>query len=227
MLADPYFRILGPKSTGFEYFNLDWLHSFEVDQRDKADVQATLCELTAKTIADHLIDSRLSLDDVFVCGGGAHNVNLMQRLANNLPEMRVQTTAVAGLDPNWVEATAFAWLAMRHRKKPAGQPAKCDGRQSTSNPGRVTLPLDMSIPYINRELSLLEFNKRVLAQASDADTPLLERLRFLCISLHQPRRNFLKIRVAGLKQRMEIGAAAQGPEKVPAEDIFKQLRGPA
>ncbi len=77
--------------------------------------------------------------------------------------------------------------------------------------------------YINRELSLLEFNKRVLAQAQDPNVPLLERLRFLCISCTNLD-EFFEIRVAGLKQRMEIGAPAQGPEKLPAVDIFNELR---
>jgi polyphosphate kinase len=77
--------------------------------------------------------------------------------------------------------------------------------------------------YINRELSFLEFNKRVLAQAQDPDIPLLERLRFLCISCTNLD-EFFEIRVAGLKQRIEIGAPAQGPDKALAQDIFDRLR---
>lgn len=77
--------------------------------------------------------------------------------------------------------------------------------------------------YINRELSLLEFNMRVLEQAKDPGVPLLERLRFLCISCTNLD-EFFEIRVSGLKQRMEIGAPAQGPEKKPAEEVFAELR---
>ena len=77
--------------------------------------------------------------------------------------------------------------------------------------------------YINRELSLLEFHKRVLAMAMDPDVPLLERLRFLCISCTNLD-EFFEIRVAGLKQRMEIGAPAQGPEKIPAKQVFEELQ---
>ena len=77
--------------------------------------------------------------------------------------------------------------------------------------------------YINRELSLLEFHKRVLAQALDPDLPLLERLRFLCITCTNLD-EFFEIRVAGLKQRIEIGARAQGPEKLLAQDVFDTLR---
>ncbi len=81
----------------------------------------------------------------------------------------------------------------------------------------------MSELYINRELSLLQFHKRVLAEAQNPDVPLLERLRFLCISCTNLD-EFFEIRVAGLKQRMEIGAPAQGPEKIPAADVFADLR---
>ena len=76
--------------------------------------------------------------------------------------------------------------------------------------------------YINRELSLLEFHKRVLAQALDPEVPLLERLRFLCISCTNLD-EFFEIRVAGLKQRMEIGAPAQGLEKIQAQEVFDKV----
>jgi len=76
--------------------------------------------------------------------------------------------------------------------------------------------------YINRDLSLLEFNKRVLAQAEDPGVPLLERLRFMCISCTNLD-EFFEIRVAGLKQRIEIGAPAQGPENRPAAEVFDEL----
>jgi len=77
--------------------------------------------------------------------------------------------------------------------------------------------------YINRELSMLEFNKRVLALAQDSDIPLLERLRFLCITCTNLD-EFFEIRVAALKQRIEIGALAQGPEALPAQQVFDVLR---
>jgi len=77
--------------------------------------------------------------------------------------------------------------------------------------------------YINRELSMLEFNKRVLALAQDPSAPLLERLRFLCITSTNLD-EFFEIRVAALKQRMEIGALTAGPEKMPAAQVFDILR---
>ena len=77
--------------------------------------------------------------------------------------------------------------------------------------------------YINRELSMFEFNKRVLALAQNPDIPLLERLRFLCITCTNLD-EFFEIRVAALKQRIEIGAHAQGPEQLPAQQVFEILR---
>jgi polyphosphate kinase len=82
-------------------------------------------------------------------------------------------------------------------------------------------PRDLAAPelYINRELSLLEFNRRVLEQAKDPETPLLERLRFLCISCTNLD-EFFEIRVAGLKQRLEIGSAAPGPDAIKPGDLL-------
>jgi len=77
--------------------------------------------------------------------------------------------------------------------------------------------------YINRELSQFEFNKRVLAQAQDPSVPLLERLRFLCITCTNLD-EFFEIRIAALKQRIEIGAPAQGPEKLSAQELFDAIR---
>jgi len=110
LLADPYFAASPPKSTGFEQFNLEWLSPFGVEGLDPVDVQATLCELTARTIADSV---GADVDEVLVCGGGVHNVELIRRLRSSLRGVSVISTSTAGLDPDWVEAVAFAWLAMR------------------------------------------------------------------------------------------------------------------
>ena len=85
MLADPYFAASPPKSTGFEYFNEGWLESFEPDHVSAVDVQATLCELTARTIADSVSAHAPDTDELLVCGGGIHNDELMGRLAANMP----------------------------------------------------------------------------------------------------------------------------------------------
>ncbi len=111
--GDPYFKLRPPKSTGFEYFNPKWLQRFEVDRFDPADVQATLCELSAATIAMAINECMQNTREVFVCGGGVHNIELMRRLNHGLPTSVVSSTLSAGLDPDWVEAAAFAWLAMR------------------------------------------------------------------------------------------------------------------
>lgn len=84
----------------------------------------------------------------------------------------------------------------------------------------ASLPTD---PYINRELSMLEFNYRVLDQAAISDTPILERLRFLCISCTNLD-EFFEVRVAALKQRLEIGAPTRGPDKLAPQQLFDELR---
>lgn len=120
LISYGYFDLAPPKSTGLEDFNLDWLLRHDVFEFDGADVQATLCELTARTIADAIRKYAPRAGELFVCGGGAHNSELLRRLARNLPETRIDTTAVAGLDPDWVEAAAFAWLAMRAMNNETG-----------------------------------------------------------------------------------------------------------
>ncbi len=120
MLGFGYFGLTPPKSTGLEDFNLDWLREYLNNARDPVDVQATLCEFTARSIAEAIHRSAPRTDEVFVCGGGAHNGELLRRLGRNLPETRIQTTATVGLDPDWVEAVAFAWLAMRTMNNQTG-----------------------------------------------------------------------------------------------------------
>ena len=113
-LAEPYFAYAPPKSTGFEHFNLSWIENHDVSAVAPADVQATLCALSAQTIADAVVDYAPETQDVLVCGGGVHNTKLLEQLSARLPKIAVRQTADAGLDPDWVEAVAFAWLAMRH-----------------------------------------------------------------------------------------------------------------
>lgn len=117
--ADPYFSAAPPKSTGFEHFNLHWLESATTEALDPVDVQATLCALTADSIATAVESVAAKTSEVLVCGGGVHNAELLRRLGARLPTSRIGTTAEAGLDPDWVEACAFAWLAMRRIQ---GQP---------------------------------------------------------------------------------------------------------
>ncbi len=115
LLRDPYFAAAPPKSTGREYFNLQWLDAAMENSSSKGadaqDVQRTLCELTAKTIAEATRRYAADTREIFVCGGGANNVILMEALSAAAGSMRVKSTAAAGFDPAWVEAIAFSWFA--------------------------------------------------------------------------------------------------------------------
>jgi anhydro-N-acetylmuramic acid kinase len=109
--AEPWFAAAPPKSSGRELFNLEWLarRAPRAAGLPAAVVQSTLCELTARAAAEALRDQPVAR--LILCGGGVHNGELCRRLAARLPESRVETSAVHGLDPDFVEAAAFAWLA--------------------------------------------------------------------------------------------------------------------
>ena len=113
LLKDGYFDKDPPKSTGREYFNLAWLehHLTGSASSEKEDVQATLCELTAITIAQDIRQYAPATKQIMVCGGGAYNSALMKRLATLMSDCEVTSTANYGIAPDWIEATAFAWLA--------------------------------------------------------------------------------------------------------------------
>lgn len=122
LLAEPWFAQPPPKSTGREQFHLDWLQPALAAlpaQLAPADVQATLMELTAATVANALREHQPRTQRVLVCGGGVHNPGLLSRIAARLPEVRLESTATHGLDPDFVEAMGFAWLA---RETLAGRP---------------------------------------------------------------------------------------------------------
>jgi len=112
LLADPYFALAPPKSTGREHFHLSWLATHpHLANLSPADVQATLLELTARSVSEAITRQTPPSADVLVCGGGTHNHRLMQRLAELLAPRVVSSTAAHGIDPDFLEATAFAWLA--------------------------------------------------------------------------------------------------------------------
>lgn len=116
LLKTPYFKMKPPKSTGRESFNRAWLDESMrkfTSALAPADVQATLLELTAITIADNISTLSRIQKEVYVCGGGAYNIMLMQRLEALLSQDTVASTAVLGVDPQWIEAMAFAWLAQQ------------------------------------------------------------------------------------------------------------------
>ncbi len=115
LLAHPYLQLEGPRSTGKEAFNLDWLDGVLAGYGElpAVEVQATLVEFTARSIAATIAATEPAIQEVFVCGGGSHNHTLMETLRQQLPTLPLDTTAVLGVDPDWVEAAAFAWLASR------------------------------------------------------------------------------------------------------------------
>ena len=111
LFLNNYFSLPPPKSTGRDTFNLAWVKQALTGNERPQDVQATLLELTAQGIAQSIQKYCAGAQAVFVCGGGAHNGALMARLASLLPQQRVTHTGTLGLDADWVEALAFAWLA--------------------------------------------------------------------------------------------------------------------
>lgn len=113
LLAEPFFALTPPKSSGRDLFNLDWLTRHLSGQESPQDVQATLLELSAHTCAETLLRSAASIKELLVCGGGAMNSALMRRLQAHLPQVSVMHSDVHGLPLMQVEAAAFAWLAMR------------------------------------------------------------------------------------------------------------------
>ncbi len=120
LLDEPWFAQPPPKSTGREQFHLSWVEDeLGGAALAPADVQATLVELSAVTVADALRATQPGTARVMVCGGGVHNPVLMQRLAARLPGVVVESTEAHGLHPDYVEAMGFAWLA---RETLAGRP---------------------------------------------------------------------------------------------------------
>ena len=109
LLSDNYFSQAAPKSTGTDIFSLNWLNQHSPNGAAE-DVMATLLELTAQSIAMGIQSLATPVNEIFVCGGGAHNKALISRLAE-LAQLPIDSTASLGIDPDWVEAIAFAWLA--------------------------------------------------------------------------------------------------------------------
>jgi len=105
------FRGVAPKSTGRERFNRAWLERHGVARHRPEDVQATLAELTARSIVDAAARHCPGVADMYVCGGGTRNDDVMARLARLAAPVTVASTSALGIDPEWVESMAFAWLA--------------------------------------------------------------------------------------------------------------------
>ncbi|MBK1726900.1 anhydro-N-acetylmuramic acid kinase [Halorhodospira neutriphila] len=132
LLAEPYFRAPPPKSTGPERFSLEWLEGqLEAGERPE-DVQATLTELTARSVAEGVAAwAGAGTREVLVCGGGVHNRHLMARLRARCPGLEVASTQAYGVDPDFVEAIGFAWLAWARL---AGVPGNCPAATGARRP---------------------------------------------------------------------------------------------
>lgn len=138
-LQEPYFHLPPPKSTGRDLFNTDWLNRWLAphgltdgpmsDAQQARDVQATLCELTARTAAMAIREHAPDAAEVVVCGGGALNGDLLRRLSEQLQGVRVGRSDAHGLDVMQVEAAAFAWLAWCHVHRQPGNVAGVTGAQ--------------------------------------------------------------------------------------------------
>lgn len=143
MLNDNYFCRSYPKSTGREYFNLSWLKQITRKHLEKlaaCDVQSTLLELTAQSII-FSIRKILSDGEILICGGGAKNNYLLERLSElGKPNFAVKTTAAYGIPPDWMEAMAFAWLALRTINKQTGNLASVTGAKYNSILGAIYYP---------------------------------------------------------------------------------------
>jgi anhydro-N-acetylmuramic acid kinase len=146
-MAEPFFALPPPKSTGRDLFNPAWLANWlqrcgSPHHAQAADVQATLCELTAQSMAQATVQACPAVGDVLVCGGGALNAHLMARLAAQLQALRgqpvaVHSTATRGLPPMEVEAAAFAWLAWACQHGVAGNVSAVTGARGPRVLGAV------------------------------------------------------------------------------------------
>jgi anhydro-N-acetylmuramic acid kinase len=123
MLAEPYFALPPPKSSGRDLFNTSWLQNKLQGNEAAANVQATLLELTCRSITLAIQKYCRGAKEIYLCGGGAHNQTLRNRLTASLPDCSVKTTDALGVDNDYLEAIAFAWLAQQALQvKPANLP---------------------------------------------------------------------------------------------------------
>jgi anhydro-N-acetylmuramic acid kinase len=125
MLAEPYFALPPPKSTGRDLFNNAWLmqHTLYPNTRPQ-DIARTLLELSAYTICQALNKFCADVDEVYLCGGGARNSLLVSTIKSMLAETPVMNTDALGVGVDWLEAVAFAWLAKQTIEgKPSNLPA--------------------------------------------------------------------------------------------------------
>jgi anhydro-N-acetylmuramic acid kinase len=123
MLKEPFFFLPPPKSSGRDLFNMTWLNNKLQGNENAADVQATLLELTCRSIAQAIRKHCVGAQEIYLCGGGAHNRTIRSRLSALLSDCSIHTTDSLGIDGDYMEAIAFAWLAQQSlHGKPANLP---------------------------------------------------------------------------------------------------------
>jgi anhydro-N-acetylmuramic acid kinase len=131
LLAEPYFALPPPKSSGRDLFNISWLASRLQGNEAAENVQATLLELTCRGIVAAIRENCPGAEEIYLCGGGAHNQTLVNRLLELLPECTVETTDTLGVNGDYLEAIAFAWLAQQALQgKPANLPLVTGAKHS-------------------------------------------------------------------------------------------------
>lgn len=138
-MKEPYFQLPPPKSTGRELFNATWLQEnlLTLDKAiDDKDVQATLCALTAEAISQSILQYASETEEIFVCGGGAYNGTLIKMLQEELA-IPITSTADLGIEPEWVEATAFAWLAKQKLEDKPGNLPEVTGADKAVILGKI------------------------------------------------------------------------------------------
>ena len=140
LLNDPYFAQRPPKSTGKEYFNLNWVNNITCTSTyAPEDVQATLLALTVESVA-HAIENCISVTEVVLCGGGALNTYLINQLQQRLPSLTLVSSHAYGLDPMQVEGMAFAWLAHQFWNRQPGNLPSVTGAAKSAILGALHLP---------------------------------------------------------------------------------------
>lgn len=111
LLSDPYFNLTAPKSLDKTYFSMQWLAPYLRPEFSPQDVQATLTVLTATSICDAIKRFNIAIPLVVICGGGVHNDALFRAIRSQLPNVIVNSTQLLDVDPDFLEAMMFAWLA--------------------------------------------------------------------------------------------------------------------
>ena len=131
-----------PKSTGPEYFNIEWLHKqlsklSPNENIPNNDIQLTLYHFTALSISQAVRQNFENCDSIYLCGGGANNAYLIDLISSYLQGVKVSTTSELGIDPNWVEACLFAWLAAQTLENKKIDLRKSTGCRKTSLSGCI------------------------------------------------------------------------------------------